>query len=217
MGILMTRFIFVRHAQSIANKEGRFIGHKDWDLSELGFEQAEALGRYMIGAGYRPDVIYSSDLLRPYHTVEPFAKAAQMEIIKNSALREIYAGEWEGQRFDDLAANVPGYQTWLNDIGNAKTDGGESVAQLYDRINTEIDRLAALHEGQTVLIATHATPIRCLSTRAALAGLDGMKDIAWASNASINIFDHDGRDIFAVELNKHDFLAELSTALPKTC
>ena len=213
----MTRFIFVRHAQSIANDKGVFIGHIDWDLSELGFRQAQALGEYLTERGFRPDVIYSSDLLRPCHTIEPFAKAVGMEIVKNRQLREIYAGDWEGRRFDDLLENEPAYQIWKQDIGNSKTGGGESVAELYARINEEVDRLAKLHDGQTVMIATHATPIRCLTARAQGTGLDGMKDIPWAFNASINIFDHDGEKLIPVELNTHDFLENMNSELPKSC
>lgn len=213
----MTRFIFVRHAQSIANDKGVFIGHMDWDLSELGFRQAELLCRYLTERKFKPDVIYSSDLLRPCHTIEPFAKSLGMEIVKNRQLREIYAGKWEGQKFDDLPNLDPSYKIWQQDIGRAQTDGGESVADLYGRINTEIDRLAKLHDGHTVMIATHATPIRCLTARAAGTGLDGMKDISWAMNASVNIFDHDGENLIPVELNKHEFLAELNTELPKSC
>ena len=213
----MTRFIFVRHAQSIANNKEVFIGHMDWDLSDLGFKQAELLCRYLVKENCHPDVIYSSDLLRPCHTIEPFAKTVGMEIIKNRQLREIHAGNWEGRKFADLAQNEPAFKIWRQDIGHSATGDGETVAELYDRINSEVDRLAALHEGKTVLIATHATPIRCLTARAAGTGLDGMKDISWAMNASVNIFDHDGENLIPVELNKHEFLAELSTALPKTC
>lgn len=213
----MTRFIFVRHAQSIANDRGVFIGHIDWDLSELGFKQADLLCRYLTEQGYSPDVIYSSDLLRPYHTIEPFAKKLGMEIIKNNKLREIYAGKWEGQKFDDLAANEPAFKVWQQDIGHSATGDGETVAELYDRINGEVDRLAGLHDGQTVMIATHATPIRCLTARASGVGLDGMKDIHWAFNASVNIFDHDGKDLVPVVLNLHEFLSDLNTELPKSC
>ncbi len=213
----MTHFIFVRHAQSIANDRGVFIGHIDWDLSELGFRQADLLGHYMTERKFKPDVIYSSDLLRPCHTIEPFAKAVGMEIIKNRRLREIYAGKWEGRKFDDLAANEPSYKVWRNDIGHSATGGGETVAELYERINAEVDRLAKMHDGQTVMIATHATPIRCLTARAQGVGLAGMKDIPWAFNASVNIFDHNGEDLIPVELNCHDFLAELNTELPKSC
>ena len=97
----MTRLIVVRHAQSIANKMKVFIGHKDLDLTDFGHEQAKLLGEYLVKKEYPIDVIYSSDLLRPYHTIEPYAKAVGKEIIKDRELREIYAGEWEGKNFSD--------------------------------------------------------------------------------------------------------------------
>ena len=155
----MTRFIFVRHAQSIANDKGVFIGHIDWDLSELGFRQAQALGDYLTERGFKPDVIYSSDLLRPCHTIEPFAKAVGMEIVKNRQLREIYAGDWEGRRVDDLLENEPAYQIWKQDIGNSKTGGGESVAELYARISAA-DPRKLLERGFTLALDSNGVRIK---------------------------------------------------------
>ena len=43
----MTRFIVTRHGQSIANAECRFAGHSDFDLSEIGKQQAELVADYL--------------------------------------------------------------------------------------------------------------------------------------------------------------------------
>lgn len=213
----MTKLIIVRHAQSLANKEERFIGHKDMDLSDLGFSQARLLGEYLQKKEYPIDVIYSSDLLRPYHTVEPYAKAVGKEIIKDKQLREIYAGKWEGHKFVDLFELFPNsYSIWKSDIGKCVCDGGESVAELYCRINTAVDNIAKRHDGETVLIATHATPIRCLTARVMGIGVDGLKDINWCGNASINIFEYSEGVLTSVELNISEHLGDLRSGLPST-
>ena len=213
----MTTLIAVRHAQSLANKEETFIGHKDMDLSELGHEQAKLLGEYLVKKEYPIDVIYSSDLLRPYHTVEPYAKAVGKEIIKDKQLREIYAGRWEGEKFADLLTLFPeSYKIWLSDIGSCRCDDGESVAELYERINREIDRIAEKHDGETVLLATHATPIRCLTARAKGVGTEGLKDVKWCENTAINIFEYSSGVLSAKELNVSEHLGEFRSGLPKT-
>ncbi len=213
----MTTLIVVRHAQSLANKEELFIGHKDLDLSDLGFMQAELLGKYLYEKEYPIDVIYSSDLLRPYHTVEPYAKLVSKEITKDKKLREIYAGDWEGHKFADLLKLYPiSYaEKWRKDIGNCVCDGGESVAELYVRINSAIDKIAKKHDGKTVLIGTHATPLRCLMARAAGVGTDGMKDIRWCENTSLNIFVYADGLLYAKELNIHEHLGDLRSGLPR--
>ena len=43
----MTRLIITRHGQSIANAERRFAGHSDFDLSDMGKQQAELVADYI--------------------------------------------------------------------------------------------------------------------------------------------------------------------------
>lgn len=213
----MTTLMVVRHAQSLANKDGIFIGHKDMDLSELGHEQARLLGEYLVKKEYPIDIIYSSDLLRPFHTVEPYANAVGMDVIKDEKLREIYAGKWEGERFIDLFDLFPdSYSTWKTDIGKAVCNGGESVAELYERINAEVDKIAEENDGKLILIGTHATPLRCLMARASGVGVDGMQGIKWCENASINIFEYSDGVLIAKELNISEHLGSLRSGLPSS-
>lgn len=213
----MTTLIIVRHAQSIANEKGIFIGHKDMDLSDLGHFQAKLLCDYLLKKEYKIDAIYSSDLLRPFHTVEPYAKAIGKEIIKNSNLREIFAGKWEGHKFADLYDLFPeNYGAWKTDIGSCKCDGGESVKELYERINLEIDRIADRHDGETVLIGTHATPLRCIMARCEGVGVAGMKDIKWCENTSLNIFEYSEGVLSPVALNVSEHLSAYRSGLPSS-
>ena len=214
----MTRLIVVRHAQSIANLQRVFLGHSNWDLSDLGREQAELLAKYLIEKKFPIDVIYSSDLIRPVHTVEPYAKATGKEITRVKELREIYAGEWEEKKFDDLLEKYPESYgvVWRTDIGNAKCNGGEAVSELYERVNSAIDEIAQANDGKCVLVATHATPLRALIARAKGVGLDGMKDFYWGENACINIFEYSEGVLSAVELLVSEHLGEARSGLPRT-
>ena len=99
----MTRLIITRHGQSIANAQLRFAGHSDFDLSETGHTQAALVAKYLC-ENLHIDAIYSSDLLRAYNTALPTARALGMDIIPSTALREIFAGEWEGHTTDEIAA-----------------------------------------------------------------------------------------------------------------
>lgn len=70
--------------------------------------------------------------------------------------------------------------------------------------------------GKTVLIATHATPIRCIVCL--LKGIDpvNMKDVPWVHNASVTEADfYEDGSVAPIIIDKFDFMGEMATALPK--
>lgn len=182
-----TTLIFVRHGESNANGKGFFAGQLDIALSQRGLQQAELTAHY-ISKAYRVDAIYASDLQRAYHTALPIAKACGREIIQTPQLREIFAGEWQGLCFDELQTrHFSSYGVWLNDIGNAHPTNGESVAALSSRIWDAVREIAVKEQDKTVVIVTHATPIRTLLCRLRCFDLDRMKQVPWVSNASVSV------------------------------
>lgn len=87
---------FIRHAESVGNKEKRLCGMVDFELSELGQTQALNLGKFMKDSNL--DIIYSSPLDRAFNT----AKCIQsnhnsylpLKIISN--FREVNFGALDG-------------------------------------------------------------------------------------------------------------------------
>jgi 2,3-bisphosphoglycerate-dependent phosphoglycerate mutase len=65
----MSRLILLRHGQSLWNKEGRFTGWKDVDLSAEGIAEARRAGRLLRCSGYAFDVAYTSFLKRAIRTL----------------------------------------------------------------------------------------------------------------------------------------------------
>jgi 2,3-bisphosphoglycerate-dependent phosphoglycerate mutase len=65
----MKRLVLVRHGQSTWNKENRFTGWTDVDLSEKGVQEAIEGGRLMKQEGYVFDVAYTSVLKRAIKTL----------------------------------------------------------------------------------------------------------------------------------------------------
>ena len=57
------RLLFVRHAESVANAEGRLAGREDYELTEPGRRQARALRDRLEAEGFRP----THRLLEPLH------------------------------------------------------------------------------------------------------------------------------------------------------
>ena len=65
----MLRLVLLRHGESIWNKENRFTGWTDVDLSDKGREEAREAGRLMSAEKYEFDVAYTSVLKRAIRTL----------------------------------------------------------------------------------------------------------------------------------------------------
>jgi len=156
------KIYLIRHGESKANEKNLFLGHGDLDLTELGIEQAKKTAKYL--KTVNADVIYSSDLLRAYNTAKQTANLINLPIVTDKGLREIDCGEWDFVPFDEIKVRFKdGYNVWINDVANAKCDGGESVREVQERLVKAVTKIANDNLGKTVLIFSHATAIRCFS------------------------------------------------------
>lgn len=65
----MKKIVLLRHGESVWNKENRFTGWTDVDLSEKGLEEAREAGKVLKEAGFRFGVAYGSVLKRAIRTM----------------------------------------------------------------------------------------------------------------------------------------------------
>lgn len=199
----MTRLILVRHGESYANRRHIYVGQTDVELEERGFEQARLSAEY-IARHYKVDRVYASDLRRAFCTGKCIADRLGLPITPDRELREIYAGEWENVLFDDLVKLHPDtYSVWREDIGHCACPGGETVAALAARVSAELERIAQEHDGETVVVASHATPLRAMQTLVTYGTLDRMRDVPWPTNASVSVLVYDSGS-WHYELISHD-------------
>lgn len=211
---MSTTIYMIRHGESEGNRKRTFLGHSDWPLTQKGLEQAHKTAAFL-HKNDKPNAIYASDLLRAYQTAEATAVLFDLPIQKERRLREIWAGEWEEMLFADIDEKFPkSYGIWREDIGNACPDGGESVAELQQRIVKIVTEIAQKHENQVVFLFTHATPVRVLTAHVLEKSLNEIKDIPWASNASVSKFFYDGEAFTLAEYGRDDFMGEIGTRLP---
>lgn len=210
---MKTQIYLIRHGESEGNKARAFLGHTDLDITETGHIQAENTARFL--KDIKADVIYSSDLIRAYNTALHTAEMKGMEIIKNSNLREIYAGQWETLKFTELEDRFKNeYGVWKENIGEASCPGGESTAQLQKRIVTEVTKIARDNQGKTVFIFTHATPLRVFKAYCDGKGLDGIKDVPWSTNASVTHVEYENGKFNVIQYGIDYFQDKDITKLP---
>ena len=211
---MKTRLILVRHGFSVSNDQKYFTGNMDIPLTEIGRMQAEKCAQHLKNTSV--DFIYASDLSRAMDTAKPISDALHLPVQPEPALREIFAGEWESVPFTELEKRFSdSYRTWKENIGLAVCDGGESVRAFSERIIKGVTEIAERHAGKTVVIATHATPIRVLSTLASGLPMDRMSEIPWVKNASISVFEYENGVFSIIEKDFTGHLGDLKTALPK--
>ena len=65
----MTKLALLRHGESIWNKENRFTGWTDVDLSEKGIQEATQAAKVLKKEGYSFDVAFTSVLKRAIRTL----------------------------------------------------------------------------------------------------------------------------------------------------
>ena len=209
----MTTILMVRHGESEANRNNIFAGNFDADLQGRGQKQAEKTAEF-VAESYKIDKIYASDLKRAFKTGQSIAERIGLSPIPDRRFREIMAGKWEGVRFDDIAIKyADDYAVWLRDIGNARCTGGESTRELGKRILAALTDVAEQNEGKTILIATHATPIRVMQTYCTYGDYARMQDVKWVSNASVSEFFYENGKFSCGKMSQDAHLSELRTVL----
>ena len=187
----MTRFIVVRHGFSVANKAKRFAGHVDAPLNVLGKAQAEHVAEYL-AANEHIDKVICSGLTRTRQTAAPLVARLGLPLHEDTALREIFAGLWENMPYGDIDRLFhDDWMNWCYDIARSRCTGGESIREHYARIERAVHRIAEDHDGQTLVLVTHCTPVRVMSAMSLGIPWQRFQEAPLPANASVHIFTYE--------------------------
>jgi 2,3-bisphosphoglycerate-dependent phosphoglycerate mutase len=149
-----TRIIAIRHGETAWNVDTRIQGQLDIGLNDMGRWQAHRLALAL--AGEAVSAIYSSDLLRAWDTAISVGGAVSREVQTEEGLRERGFGIFEGKTFQQIAELWPEQsQLWRQREPAFAPPGGESLTAFRERIVGVVDRLAAGHAGQQIVLVAH--------------------------------------------------------------
>lgn len=200
-----TRLIVVRHAQSESNKAKFYAAATNVNLTELGREQAEKTAEFL--RDYHIDRAYSSPMVRVIQTAKPIVRDRGLTLEIEPDLREIDGGIWEGLSYEEIETCYHHERNlWYNDFINCVCPGGDSVYELYHRVRLAFKKIITENRGKTVLVASHATPIRLMLTRFLEKPITEANNTPWPGNASVTIVDCFEDDTYHIELfayNEH--------------
>ncbi|MGV8150788.1 MAG: 2,3-bisphosphoglycerate-dependent phosphoglycerate mutase [Candidatus Woesearchaeota archaeon] len=187
----MAKLIIVRHGESIWNKENKFTGWMDIDLSEKGIEEARNAGKIL--SNYIFDSIYISHMIRSIHTLQLILEETndkrtkiiyhdddskirerehhtgdrnkELNIYQSKAIAERYYGDLQGLNKAETAEKFGDEQVhlWRRSY-DVRPPNGESLKDTLDRVIPYWEKTIKkdLQEGKTVLIVAHGNSLRAI-------------------------------------------------------
>ncbi|MFD7661426.1 histidine phosphatase family protein [Streptomyces sp. NPDC059788] len=179
------RIVLWRHGQTAWNLERRFQGSTDIELTDEGVAQARRAARLL--AALEPDMIIASDLRRAAATARELAAVTGLEVTHDEALRETYAGSWQGLTHEEIVAQYgEQYAAWKRGEP-VRRGGGELETEVADRAAPVVERGAdKLPDGGTLVVVSHGGTIRTTIGRLLgleshhWEGLGGLSNCCWS-------------------------------------
>jgi len=192
-----TTVLLVRHGKTPTTGQslpGRAPG---LHLAEAGVEQAERAAE-RIAVLSEVDALYCSPLERTRETAKPIGAALGLRPKVVRGLLECDFGDWTGAKLDDLF-KLPEWRTVQKAPSQFRFPNGESFTEMQVRIVTTIERLAAEHQGGTIVCVSHADPIKAAMAHALGTHIDLFQRIV-ISTCSISAVSYttDGPIVLAV-------------------
>lgn len=154
----------VRHGETWANVESRYLGALDPDLTDKGRQQAESLDAQLPAS---VSALVVSPLVRARQTAEILNRTRALKLQVLTGLRERHVGVFEGLTQTEAREQHP--DLWRRNITRhwaLAPTGGESIFEVVSRVHTTLHQLQEQHAGETVVIVAHgfiAKTIRALA------------------------------------------------------
>jgi broad specificity phosphatase PhoE len=166
----VTTLLLVRHGETDWNREGRWQGHSDTHLNEIGRAQAERVAGELDGV----DVVYSSDLARARETAEIIARRLDLPVRLDPRLRERSFGAWEGLTAAEIEGDFRDAHLRWRAGGGPGADDAEPFDAFGQRVREALRDILGRHPDETVLVVAHGGSIRVIHALAS--GLDYVRD-----------------------------------------
>lgn len=186
------KLILLRHGQSIWNKENKFTGWTDVDLSEKGIKEAKEAGKLLKENNITFDIAFTSVLKRAINTLNYVLEETNLNVpVKYSyKLNERHYGALQGlnkdetrQKYGDEQVHIwrrsadvrppelekndprfPGNDEKYKDVPKAKLPTTENLLDTINRVVEYYNEEVKpeLQNGKNVIISAHGNSLRAL-------------------------------------------------------
>ncbi len=166
-----TTILLVRHGATATTGSvlpGRARG---LHLAENGEAQAEQVAQRLTQLSRAPSALYVSPLERTRETARPIASALGLRAVAEKGLLECDFGDWTGKKLAQLRRK-PEWRAVQHSPSTFRFPEGESFSEMQARIWSTLERLAKMHRNKTIVVVSHADPIKAAVTHAQGVPLD---------------------------------------------
>jgi broad specificity phosphatase PhoE len=156
----MLEIYFIRHGESVGNKENRFRGRFDFPLNRNGIRQAELLHQKLFSVKF--DTVYTSPLKRAVTTAEILASNRAPVKIEDG-FTNIYLGVWENMLKSDVSKTYPDlWKLWKTTPEKLNFPGMETIETVKKRSLTALNKIINGHPSGIIGVVTHRAVLKPL-------------------------------------------------------
>ena len=157
----MKTIITIQHTQSMHHTNGMVGSWTDWELSELGMQQANRIGEKLKAELLdKKFVMYSSDLLRAKQTAENIGKHLGISPILRIELRERNLGRCCGKSVQWLRKNLEMQEKTIDD---RLFSDAESRRDEWNRLKPFFDEVLK-SDNENIIIVSHGDLLSVFNT-----------------------------------------------------
>jgi probable phosphoglycerate mutase len=200
-----TRLVLVRHA--VTEQTGPLLSGRTpgIDLSEKGVGQAEATAQRL--AKLPVSVIYASPIERTTQTAQRIAAHHGLDVLPLPGVIEADYGDWTGGKISELA-KTDEWKVVQVAPSRARFPNGETIRAMQSRMIETLDDLMLKHPHETVVVVSHADPIKSAIAHYTGMHLDLFQRLH-VSPASVTVLDFHAYGALLVKCNDTGGLADL--------
>jgi probable phosphoglycerate mutase len=179
--------VLARHGETDDNARRIFQGQAGRGLNRLGRAQAARLAERLRASP--PSAIVASDLERAAETASIVSRACGVPVELERGLREVDLGTWSGRGYDEVKDLYPEeWAAWESGL-DVRRGGGETYAELAERVERTIAVIAERHGGGKgrVLVVSHGGAIKSWIGRILGVTPSGLRALAGVANAGLTV------------------------------
>ena len=157
----MKNIITIQHTQSVHHTNGMVGSWTDWDLSALGKQQADTIGRNLAAlAGETKYVLYASDLKRAVQTAQAVGRHLGLTPVLRAELREGNLGKACGKSVQWLRENLEQPEKTVDD---RLFSDGESRRDIWKRLLPFFNEIME-NDQENIILVSHGGLLSVFNT-----------------------------------------------------